>query len=141
VLISERGLTHICSVSSFPLQGATEVFVHSHVLCFLNHGCDGRSNLSYSLTITEATADPDAVPEEVRIQPFRLEDEYNPAAGRYSQAIARAAPLRDIKRGEELFINYLAVAGEDCWAEDVPSLKAQCKGGLGPVREYEVAND
>ena len=118
-------------------QGDIEIVVDTNLLCFLNHGCAGRSNLSYKLNVTEATADPKAIPEEIRIHQFRLHDEYNPAAERYPEVLKRASPIRDIRRGEELFINYLALTGSS-WDEDVESLKEQCEGGVGEVLEYEL---
>jgi hypothetical protein len=111
--------------------------VDTNLLCFLNHGCAGRSNLSYKLNVTEATADPDSVPEEILIHQFRLNDEYNPAAERNPEVFKRASPIRSIGRDEELFINYLALTGNK-WDEDVLALRDQCEGGVGDVLEYEL---
>lgn len=127
-----------CSFFFFSLQGDLEVLVDSNLLCFLNHGCGGRINFSYNFTVTEATADPEVIPDEIRRHQFRLGDEYNPAAERYPESSIRATPVRDITQGEELFINYFALTG-NMWDENVRSLKAQCEGGIGVVREYEIA--
>lgn len=89
------------------------------------------------MNVTEESADPEVVPEEILEHQFRLNDEYNPAAERYPEVLKRASPIRDILRGEELFINYLALTGNK-WFEDVVSLRKQCRGGVGDVLEYEL---
>lgn len=117
-------------------QGGDEYFVDSNFLCFLNHGCNGTHNLSYNVTVTELTANDEIVPEEILWHQRRLGDEYNPAAERHPETMIHAVPLRDLQAGEELFINYLGVAG-GVWASYIPELLRQCEGGIGEVLEYE----
>ena len=117
-------------------HGAEEYFVDSNVMCFLNHGCDGTHNLAYDISVTELTADR-SVPEDIALHQRRYGNEYNPAAERHPESMIRATPLRDIKAKEELFINYLAVAGV-MWYPFVQQMKSECAGGVGPVKEYEM---
>jgi hypothetical protein len=105
-------------------------------MCFLNHGCDGTHNFSYNISVTELTAD-ERVPKEIAWHQRRYGDEYNPAAERHPESMIRATPLRDIKAGEELFINYLAAAGV-MWYPFTDQLKEECSGGVGTIRRYEM---
>jgi hypothetical protein len=86
--------------------------------------------------VTELTADR-SVPDEIALHQRRYGDEYNPAAERHPESRIRSTPLRDIKAGEELFINYLAVAGV-MWYPFVEQMKGECAGKVGPIREYEM---
>jgi hypothetical protein len=91
------------------------------------------------LNITEATADPETIPEEVLRQYIGKENIYNPAAERQVHFYSSATPRRDISQGEELFDNYLGMTGflRSGWEEDVKGLKSQCSGGVGTITEYE----
>ncbi|KAG7357527.1 spermine/spermidine synthase domain containing protein [Nitzschia inconspicua] len=121
-------------VTSF--HGRQESTVDSNRMCFLNHGCSGKSNLSMNLTVTESF-DGSEIPQEfLRIQ-YRHGDEYNPAAERFPTSLTHSSPLRDLKEGEELFINYLAAVNANKWKEEIASLRDQCNGALGDVTAYE----
>ena len=96
----------------FYLQGETEVFVDSTLQCFINHGCVGASNVGYDLNVTEASADPMSVPDEVTDPHLGKQFIYNPAKERQVRFYSSATPRRDIELGEELFDNYLGMTGE-----------------------------
>jgi len=121
-------------------QGGIEIFVDPTFQCFINHGCDGSNNVGHGLTITENSADPEEFSEELLHQYLGKENIYNPARDRQVHFYSSAIPLRDISQGEELFDNYLGMAGlsKNGWSEDVKGLKAQCKGeGVGFITEYD----
>jgi hypothetical protein len=94
-------------------------------MCFLNHGCSGKSNVSVNLTVTESF-DGSEVPEEFLRFQLRHGDEYNPAAERFPISLTRSSPLREIQKGEELFMNYLAAVNVYDWKNSVSLLRDQC---------------
>ena len=124
-------------------QGGIDIFVDSSFHCLINHGCNGSNNVGHDLTVTEANADPNKIPDEVsyrKVGPGL----YNPFAMRQVHFFSSAIPRRDIAKGEELFDNYLGMSGQgiDGWTEDVLSLRAQCRGdGVGVVMEYGTVGD
>jgi hypothetical protein len=66
---------------------------------------------------------------------------YNPAADRnlHMQFVGPEKLLRDVKAGDEILDNYLAMVGHETdWKGDVLHIRAQCNGeGVGDVTEYE----
>jgi hypothetical protein len=124
-------------LNEFSSQGGNDIIVDATILCFINHGCDGSNNFGHDLKITEREADPDIMPDEV----LRYRGEgfiYNPSAERQPHFYSTAFPRYDVPQGEELFDNYLGMTGynKEGWAEDVISLKEQCSGGVGPIKEF-----
>lgn len=89
----------------FDYSGGHEVFVDSTFHCFINHACKGQNNVGWNLTVNEANGDPDNVAKEVYDTYFGEDLIYNPAAERQVHFYSSAIPLRDIKKGEELFDN------------------------------------
>ena len=90
--------------------------------------------------MTQETADPKEVLREIIEEYERLENVYNPVADRQVSFYGGAIPLREIKQGEELFDNYLAMSGKstEYWEYGVDDLKKQCEGrGTGFITEYE----
>ena len=89
--------------------------------------------------MSQSSADPKKVAREI-IERYEERDiVYNPAADRQVQFYASATPLRNIKRGEELFDNYLAMSGKSAanWELNVHQLRNACEGGKGEVTAYE----
>jgi hypothetical protein len=79
--------------------------------------------------------------DEILEQYYGRHRVYNPVAERQNHFYSSAFPLRDIKAGEELFDNYVAMSGRSLvfWNESITELKAQCNGeDVGLVREYET---
>ena len=64
------------------------------------------------MNITEASADPMSIPEEVTDPYTGKQFVYNPAKERQVSFYSSATPHRDIKTGEELLDNYLGMTGE-----------------------------
>ena len=94
------------------VQGKTEVFIDSTIQCMINHGCVGTSNIGYNMTVTEASADPMSIPEEVASSYKGRQFVYNPAKERQVRFYSSSTPHRDIEAGEELLGNYLGMTGE-----------------------------
>jgi hypothetical protein len=86
--------------------------VDSTIQCFINHGCNGTNNVGHDLNVTEISVDQWHVSEELINRYIGVEAIYNPAADRQVHYYSSAIPLRDIKRGEELFDNYLGMTGK-----------------------------
>jgi hypothetical protein len=121
------------------LLGMKHFAVDAGLATFCNHGCNG----TYTLTdddvgFTEMNVDLDHAPEALlnKMQPVR-----SPVFERHLRQITSSGDrtLRDIKKGEEIFTNYLGfVADPDDWAEEVLSLRSQCSGNsLGDISQYE----
>jgi hypothetical protein len=109
--------------------------------CFINHACGAQNNVGHNLTVSEATADPNNLAPEIWDTYLGSQAIYNPAKERQIHFYSSATPLRDIKKGEELFDNYLPMGGRTSlyWDEVVTGLKAQCEGSaVGVVKEYDV---
>uniref|UniRef100_A0A7S4EJQ9 PABS domain-containing protein n=1 Tax=Pseudo-nitzschia australis TaxID=44445 RepID=A0A7S4EJQ9_9STRA len=96
----------------FSSQGKTEVFIDSTIQCMINHGCVGTNNIGYNMTVTETSADPLSIPEEVSSSYKGMQFIYNPAKERQVRFYSSSTPHRDIKAGEELLDNYLGMTGE-----------------------------
>ena len=64
------------------------------------------------MNITEASADPKLMPEEVTDPYTGKQLIYNPAKERQVRFYSSASPRRDIKTGEELLNNYLGMTGK-----------------------------
>jgi hypothetical protein len=93
------------------------------------------------LTVSEASADPETVSEEILDLYRGIDVIFNPAKERQVHYYSSAIPLRDIKKGEELFDNYVGMSGRTApyWKETILGLTEQCEGtGVGVVREYDV---
>mmetsp|Transcript_22076 Transcript_22076/g.61400 ORF Transcript_22076/g.61400 Transcript_22076/m.61400 type:complete len:871 (+) Transcript_22076:139-2751(+) len=112
----------------FSNQGDTEVFVDSTIQSMINHGCVGANNVGYKINITEESADPLSVPEEVLSSITGKQVVYNPAKERQVRFYSTSTPRRDIKAGEELLNNYLGMTGAEAtdWEEDVLTLRGHC---------------
>ena len=112
----------------FSSQGETEVFIDSTLQSLINHGCEGASNIGYNINVTEATADPKFVPNEITEPYAGKQYIYNPAKERQVHFYSSTSPRRDIKTGEELFDNYLGMKGPEnsYWEYSVQTLKDHC---------------
>jgi hypothetical protein len=129
--------------SRFFSQGRMESITDSTIQCFTNHGCNGSANFGYDLTLTEATADPETMGEEIYEHYIREQESvYNPAADRSPHFYGLGSPLRDIVQGEEIYINYFAFVTTDIsnWPFEIKDLTSMCAGAtVGGVVEYERA--
>jgi hypothetical protein len=121
--------------------GMAQEAVMSHFLTFVNHGCNGTSNLGERgvdpSNHTEWSVDLDEdIPKDLRSE---FVDRYNPNNDRnvvkYSTNCVAA---RDITRGEELYDNYINYGGDEFFPEMVQELRNQCSGELGLVEKYQA---
>ncbi|KAG7354551.1 SET methyltransferase domain containing protein [Nitzschia inconspicua] len=120
--------------------GKQQETVMSHFLTFVNHGCNGTSNLG------ERDVDPSLHTEwSVEIQYGIPEDlitkltvPYNPSADRdVVRHSTNCVAARDIQKGEELYDNYMNFGGDEYFEEMVLSLRDECSGTLGLVEQYQ----
>lgn len=111
-------------------QGGTDVYSDATIHTFINHGCDGSTNIGHDLSVTEANAHTDSIPEEITDKLRGARYIYNPANERNVHFYSSAVPRRDIKTGEELFDNYLGMFGIflNEWDAGVKGLRKQCSG-------------
>ncbi|KAG7351434.1 SET methyltransferase domain containing protein [Nitzschia inconspicua] len=120
--------------------GKQQETVMSHFLTFVNHGCNGTSNIG------ERDADPSlhtewsvdlqyGIPEDLKT---KLTVPYSPSADRdVVQYSTNCVAGRDIQKGEELYDNYMNFGGDEYFEEMVLSLRDECSGSLGLVEQYQ----
>ena len=124
-------------------QGGLNVYSDSTIHTFINHGCNGSNNIGHDLSVTEADAPTDSIPEEIMDKVRGARYIYNPANERKVHFFSSAVPRRDIETGEELFDNYLGMFGLALneWGMEIKELRKQCSGALGDIRRYELNLD
>lgn len=120
--------------------GETASSIDPGIMTFMNHGCNYTFNLGVPLSVSELTADPEKLPEELLF--------YQPEMKHYSPFYARnyfigmnlGETRRDIEAGEEIFDNFLNYYTDDNWSRGVRDLRAQCSSvdSIGSVSSYEV---
>jgi SET domain len=113
--------------------------VMSNVLTFLNHGCNGTSNVGdfAFADMTEFTIDLESgvIPEVYRT---KIEVPYAPHFDRdqvKQETMSRA--FRPIRAGEELYDNYMSFGGDTYFREMVEMLRQECSGSSGMVEQYQ----
>ena len=79
--------------------------------------------------MSQFTADPKRVAQEIMERYDEGDVIYNPASDRQTNFYARSTPLRDINEGEELFDNYLGMSGKntESWESSVSDLRKICE--------------
>mmetsp|Transcript_12756 Transcript_12756/g.26036 ORF Transcript_12756/g.26036 Transcript_12756/m.26036 type:complete len:465 (-) Transcript_12756:140-1534(-) len=124
--------------------GAIQTNVMSNLLTFVNHGCNGTANIAPTVPgLNEFTLDPTAenytIPDAFKSLDPSDADAYNPAhergVGRSRHTVAVYEPIR---RGQELFDNYLEFGGETYFDENILELKSDCSGGAGMVEQAQL---
>ena len=119
--------------------GETGYSVEPSILMFINHGCDRTYNIGMEMSVTEKTADPKKMPDEL----MNSESEsyfYNPFADRnhWLRLHAFETPIRDVEAGEEMLDNYLSYLAMDNWESGLTDYRTQCEGqGVGAINRYE----
>jgi hypothetical protein len=114
--------------------------VMSHMLTFLNHGCNGTSNIgddAATSNMTEFTIDlgSDEVPS---LFATRINVPYVPHFDRdHVKAETMCRSSRRIHAGEELYDNYLSFGGDSQFKEMVQMLRQECSGSFGMVEQYQ----
>jgi hypothetical protein len=120
--------------------GKQQETVMSHFLTFVNHGCNGTSNLGERgedpSTFTEWSVDLDqGIPESLKTQ---LALPYNPVSDRDLVRYAtNCVSAKLIRKGEELYDNYMNFGGDEYFEEVVQNLRYECSGGVGLVEQYQ----
>jgi hypothetical protein len=119
--------------------GMTGYSVEPSVLQFVNHGCDGSYNTGIKLSVTEKTADPKQMPDDL-YDSVSENSQYSPIADRNSLLHMHAfeTALRDIDAGEEFLDNYLGYLTVDNWEAALADYRAQCTNqDVGAINRYE----
>ena len=131
---------HGYGYSSAGFGDADKIEVDSGLMTFVNHGCNGASNLGDFPNITTSTVHPFRVPNELHFYRNQgPEYVFNPAIARdtTSRAIVQNR-WGDIQIGDELLENYYENFGSfKDWGEHVRLLQNYCDGGIGEVEQYE----
>jgi SET domain-containing protein len=111
--------------------------VESSSLTFINHGCNGNTNVGGIIPYIEATWDPRTVPDNY--------DDYNDDRSVYDPLTERRYGVnavttvtdRDILAGEEIVCNYIFFARRSQFAEKVTELRDACRGAPGYVEQLQ----
>ena len=111
-------------------------------MTFVNHGCNGTSNLSEKLPFTESNAnftDPlflDLIQKQWAGGEGRV---YNPAQLRDTASLVMVSNHVPIRKGEELLDNYIDfITDVKMLEKELTDLKTQCAGeSLGIISGYE----
>jgi hypothetical protein len=113
--------------------------VMSHILTFLNHGCNGTANIGDNefTEVTEFTVDLESgvIPDFLKT---KVDTPYLPHFDRdevKQQTMCQTSRL--IRAGEELLDNYLSFGGDVFFREMVETLRNECSGSLGIVEQYQ----
>ena len=110
-------------------------------MTFVNHGCNGTSNIGWVYDFTEFTADFEGDLAEADQLALINELVFDPFTDRDTNYLYGAATEtnRPISSGEEILDNYLDMTGgRRDWIEDVLGLRAMCSGLLGDVEKDRV---
>jgi hypothetical protein len=107
-------------------------------MTFMNHGCNNTHNVGMTLSVTELTADPERMPNELLHYPAETSSPF--FARNYFIASNLGSVRRDIRAGEEILDNFLCYYMEENWHRGVLDLRNQCSNSqsLGSVSAYEV---
>jgi len=126
-------------VLTIPRRGASysSYRVDSGLLSFLSHGCDGRFNTESitSSSITEATADPDLVPEDGLLgrsysNMVVRELVFNPSHTRNSHLPEFLISSGNITEGDGITTNYVPWYNDAGWKTHIESLRSKCESNL-----------
>jgi spermidine synthase len=119
---------------TIPRRGATYASyrVDSGLLSFLGHGCGGTFNaasLNDPSSVTEATADPDTVPQDGLLEVVQ-ELVFNPSFTRNSHLPEFVVSSRKISIGEGITSNFVPWYNESGWKSHIESLRSKCSDGV-----------
>jgi len=119
--------------------GARSYDVDPDIATFVNHGCNGTTNVGTweHANLTENSAH--EYGERLRLD---NDGTYNPAKDRMirSHGCTESIAMRNIFRGEEIFNNYMTFEADDLEAY-AASLREECAGtAYGQVSEYEMTH-
>lgn len=127
------------------LFGRKHFTIDSGIPTFCNHGCNGSYNYGEiedggaGVRFTELNIDLKKAPGELLNKASKA---FSPVFERHLRQITATGDytLREIKKGEEIFCNYLSFVGDpDEWEAEIESLREQCAGNtVGEVTEYEL---
>jgi hypothetical protein len=129
--------------------GTPAYIIETSKLLFINHGCNGTGLMGGDdhngghFVLTELTADPDKVPDEIETGGVEAAF-YNPFAERNHWLYVGAFDTlqRDMKVGAELLDNYLRYLTTDNWQEGLADYKAQClQQQAGWITKYEIQSN
>ena len=121
------------------LQGAnySSYRVDSGLLSFLGHGCDGTFNTESinPSSITESTADPDAIPEDDLLgrsyaNKVVRDLVFNPSHTRNSHLPEFVVSSGNITEGDGITSNYVPWYNDAGWKTHIESLRSKCETTL-----------
>ncbi len=124
--------------------GMPQESVMSHFLTFVNHGCNGTSNLGSRgvdpSIHTEFSIDlENGIPEDLKTE---FVTPYNPSLDRDEMKyVTNCVAAKTIPKGEELYDNYMSFGGDAFFKQNVLQLRNQCSGGRGLVEVYQSTFD
>jgi hypothetical protein len=122
--------THFFILPVSSIDCTFDTHCYAQIRSFTNHACDGNNNIGVKLGVSQSSANPQEVAQEIIERYKEPGVTYNPAADRQVKSYARSTTLQDIKQGEEHLDNYLASSGNCAkkWENNVAELRKVCEG-------------
>ncbi len=117
--------------------------VDSGISTFMNHGCNGTTDVSFDDFPTEFTMLPDGEdlnPETFEVPPDFHRRRYNPNYERQGHLNRYdLVENNDVPANTEILDNYVEFGGEKYFLANIATLKNYCSGAAGTVVNYENA--
>lgn len=112
--------------------------VDTGIMTFVNHGCNGTSNIEPKFSWNEMNV----TYTDVQVDCIGTASIYDPYAERHfpMQNCQDLMSNRELLMGEELFSNYVcySVSTYKYWEENINELISMCNGKSGFISEYEL---
>jgi hypothetical protein len=122
----------------FDVQGYVETIMEAGLMIFVNHGCNGTSNIDFAASnVTELNAELDVVPDAYLSRKTFRKEPYNPATDRETGHAPETHQL--VVAGEEILGNYLTYADPlTDWSTAILDARSECYfSGVGIVERYQ----
>jgi hypothetical protein len=118
-------------------KGRTSACVEASSMIFINHGCNGTSNVGEELDFPEFSLEL-GVEYEVAFG----NDEVTESGSNYVEDRQRSGwstiANANLNQGNEILCNYLSLSGQQRWSKQLSEIRSFCSGRLGAVSQYEL---
>jgi hypothetical protein len=106
-------------------------------MTFINHGCNGTSNVGEELDFTEFSLDLGVEYEAAFGNDEMTESQSDSVDDRYRSGWPTIANA-ELNPNDEILFNYLSLSGQQRWSKYFSELRSFCSGRLGAVSQFEL---
>jgi hypothetical protein len=106
-------------------------------MIFINHGCNGTSNVGEELDFTEFSLELGVEYEDAFGNDEVTESRSNYVEDRQRSGWPTIANAK-LNRSAEILFNYLSLLGQQRWSAQFSEIRSFCSGRLGAVSQYEL---